>query len=62
MNDDTVRIAWLPDLGNVPKVFHVYIKSGASIQPTTGGDAVNQATPVHNQSYNESLSAQRLSL
>jgi hypothetical protein len=46
VNNETVRVTWLAGLGDVPKIFHVKIKSGASIQPTTGGDAVNQATPV----------------
>ena len=40
--DHRVRV---PHLADVPEVFHVNIKSGARIQPTTGGGAVNQATP-----------------
>jgi hypothetical protein len=43
VNHEAVRITWL--LTDVSKVFHVNIKSGARIQPTTGGGAVNQATP-----------------
>jgi hypothetical protein len=43
VNHEAVRITWL--LADVSKVFHVNIKSGARIQPTTGGGAVNQATP-----------------
>jgi len=47
VNYKAVRFTRLADLGDVPKVFHVFnIKSGARIQPTTGEDAVNQATPV----------------
>jgi hypothetical protein len=47
VNDEAVRFTRLSDLTDVSKVFHVFnIKSGARIQPTTGEDAVNQATPV----------------
>ena len=48
MNHEAVRFTRLADLGDVSEVFHgLNIKSGARIQPTTGGYAVNQATPVH---------------
>jgi hypothetical protein len=47
VNDEAVRFTRLSDLTDVSKVFHGFnIKSGARIQPTTGEDAVNQATPV----------------
>jgi len=62
VNNETVRVTRLANLGDVPKVFHDSIsnQASASNRPLVGcgqsGDALSR------QSYNESLSAQRLSL